>query len=281
MYWNELLPIRYEIDLIILVTQVSAMRKSSKDIGWEAIFEEYDIYSHDFDEEPYYINSKKIKIAVQHLTTTSSKEVRILCYQASRKDRPQVFVDRGIFILPIKNGSYVLVKGEGYIDIPEIKTPAIEFKPSIDFQLLAPLVGNSESQYLDYAVAIGLLEHFTDEDKLFLTIRGRKRTPGKFDFNVNGFQITQGSVQTEVDGGYEGKNDIYLVEAKNANQKEVIIRQLYFPYRYWSSIIPTKKIHPFFFEKQGDEYRLWLYEIADSHDYNSIRLVKSNRYILS
>ena len=77
------------------------------------------------------INSKKIKIAVQHLTTTSSKEVRILCYQASRKDRPQVFVDRGIFILPIKNGSYVLVKGEGYIDIPEIKTPAIEFKPSI------------------------------------------------------------------------------------------------------------------------------------------------------
>ena len=112
------------------------MSKSSKDIGWDAIFEEYDIYSHDFNKSPYYINSKEIKIAVQHLTTTSAKEVRILCYQASRKDRPQVFVDRGIFILPIKNGYYALVKGEGYIDIPEIKTPAIEFKPSIDFQLL-------------------------------------------------------------------------------------------------------------------------------------------------
>ena len=257
------------------------MSKSSKDIGWEAIFEEYDIYSHDFDEKPYYINSKQIKLAVQHLTTTSSKEVRILCYQASRKDRPQVFVDRGIFILPIKNGYYALVKGEGYIDIPEIKTPAIEFKPSIDFQLLAPLVGNSESQFLDHAFAIGLLEHFTEEEKLFLTIRGRKRTPGEFKFNVNNFKITQGSVQTEVDGGYEGKDDIYLIEAKNANQKEVIIRQLYFPYRYWSSEISNKKVHPVFFEKQGNEYMLWLYEIADKYDYNSIRLVKSCKYIIS
>jgi hypothetical protein len=273
--------IRYEIDLIILVTQVSSMSKSSKDKGWNAIFDKHDIHSHDFNKSPYYINSKEIKIAVQHLTTTSAKEVRILCYQASRKDRPQVFVDRGIFILPIKNGSYVLVKGEGYIDIPEIKTPAIEFKPSIDFQLLAPSVGNSESQYLDYAVATGLLEHFTNEDKLFLTIRGRKRTPGGFFYNVNGFRLKLGSVQTEVDGGYEGKSDIYLTEAKNAKQKDVIIRQLYFPYRYWSSIIPSKKIHPVFFEKHGHEYRFWLYEITDKNDYNSIRLVKSSKYVLS
>ena len=256
------------------------MTKRSKDIGWEAIFEEYDIYSHDFDEKPYYINSKEIKKAVQHLTMTSSKEVRILCYQASRNDRPQVFVDRELFILPIKNGYYVLVKGEGYIDIPEIKTPIIEFKPKVDFQLEAPLVGNSESQHLDYAFAIGLLEHFTEEEKLFLTIRGRKRTPGEFKFNVNGFNITQGSVQTEVDGGYEGRDDIYLVEAKNNKQTEVIIRQLYFPYRYWSSIIPNKKVHAVFFEKNGDEYMFWLYEIADINDYNSIRLVKSSRYII-
>ena len=252
--------------------------KKGRDIGWEAIFDKYGIYSHDFDEQPYYIDSKKIKNAVQHLTTTSSKEVRILCYQASRKDRPQVFEDRGLFILPIKNGEYVIVRGEGYVDIPEIKSPAIEFKPNINFQLQAPLVGNSESQYLDYAFAIGLLEHFTEEKKLFLTIRGRKRTPGEFKFKVNEFDITQGSVQTEVDGGYEGQQDIYLVEAKNAKQKEVIIRQLYFPYRYWSSEITNKKVHPVFFEKQGDEYMLWLYEIADTHDYNSIRLVKSRKY---
>ena len=158
------------------------MAKKGRDIGWEAIFDKYDIYSHDFDEQPYYIDSEKIKNAVQHLTTTSSKEVRILCYQASRKDRPQVFVDRGLFILPIKNGEYVIVRGEGYVDIPEIKSPAIEFKPNINFRLQAPLVGNSESQYLDYAFAIGLLEHFTEEEKLFLTIRGRKRTPGEFKF---------------------------------------------------------------------------------------------------
>ena len=72
-----------------------------------------------------------------------------------------------------------------------------------------------------------------------------------------------------------------LLKQKNAKQKEVIIRQLYFPYRYWSSEITNKKVHPVFFEKQGDEFMFWLYEIADTHDYNSIRLVKCSKYIIS
>ena len=41
---------------------------------------------------------------------TAEKEPRIICYQAQRKDRPQVFVDRGLFLLPVKNGHYVIVK---------------------------------------------------------------------------------------------------------------------------------------------------------------------------
>ena len=45
-------------------------------------------------------------------------------------------------------------------------------------------------QHLDYAHAIGLIEHFVDGGELFLTIRGRKYTP-EFKFTVGNNEITQ------------------------------------------------------------------------------------------
>ena len=96
------------------------MGNPSKDVPWRTIFDTYDIHSHEFDHEPFYITNKEIKAACQDFKKTAEKEVRILCYQAERKDKPQVFVDRGLFLLPVKNGNYVIVKGEGYVDIPNI-----------------------------------------------------------------------------------------------------------------------------------------------------------------
>ncbi len=87
------------------------MGNPSKDVPWMTIFETYDIYSHNFDEEPFYITAKEIKEACQDFKKTAEKEVRILCYQAQRKDKPQVFVDRGLFLLPVKNGQYAIIKG--------------------------------------------------------------------------------------------------------------------------------------------------------------------------
>ncbi|MDR2659374.1 MAG: hypothetical protein LBC27_05220 [Spirochaetaceae bacterium] len=57
----------------------------------------------------------------------------------------------------------------------------------------------------------------------------------KFDFTAGRFnqKIIVESVQTEVDAGYEGKNQIVLIEAKNSQTKNTIIRQLYYPYRQW------------------------------------------------
>lgn len=55
---------------------------------------------------------------------------------------------------------------------------------------------------------------------LVLTIRGRKYTPD-FTFNVNNIPIFVSSVQTEVDAGYEGRDKIVLIEAKNTDAKRV------------------------------------------------------------
>ena len=119
-----------------------------------------------------------------------------------------------------------------------------------------------------------------NDPSLVLTIRGRKYTP-EFKFKVNGFEIHTESVQTEVDAGYEGKNQIVLIEAKNASNDTEIIRQLYYPFRQWSENT-TKKVVPVFFEKRvvngEDLYYIWQYEFTDINDYNSIKLVKSSRF---
>ena len=39
--------------------------ESSKDRGWNAIFEKYDIDNHDFDAAPFPITANQIKIACQ------------------------------------------------------------------------------------------------------------------------------------------------------------------------------------------------------------------------
>ncbi|WP_444876671.1 DUF6997 domain-containing protein, partial [Bacteroides heparinolyticus] len=89
------------------------------------------------------------------------------------------------------------------------------------------------------------------------------------------------SVQTEVDAGYEGKTSIVLIEAKNFSATNVIIRQLYYPYRQWSEKT-SKVVYPVFFEKReinGEKiFYIWQFQFTDIEDYNSIKLVKSGRY---
>ena len=84
-------------------------------------------------------------------------------------------------------------------------------------------------------------------------------------------------MQTEIDAGYEGKNKVVLVEAKNSSTKNTIIRQLYYPYRQWSEHT-KKKVFLLFFEKRVDEYLVWQYEFTDKNSYDSIKLVKSKKY---
>ena len=255
------------------------MGNPSKDIPWLTIFDAYDIHNHDFDKEPFYITAKQIKTACQDFKKTAEKEVRILCYQAQKKDKPQVFNEKNLFLLPVKNGYYAIIKGQGYTDIPEINSEPILYDAKLDFPIESSLVGNSEMQHLDFAYATGMIEHFASVGKLYLTIRGRKYTP-EFSFRIGNTLVEQESVQTEVDAGYEGKNHIILIEGKNVKMKDVIIRQLYYPYRKWSKDT-TKEVLPLFFEKRGFEYMFWMYEFTDKYDYNSIRLVKSARYIIN
>lgn len=244
--------------------------------SWEKIFKDYNISEHDFDKSPFPISATQIKRACQEFKETGEKEVRILCKQDTREERPKIFKDNDLFLLPVKNGHYSIIKGEGYVDIPKIETEATDYQSSLDFSLDTSKVGNSEMQHLDFAYATSLIRTFMDDSSLVLTIRGRKYTP-VFDFYVGNQQINVSSVQTEVDAGYEGKDQVVLIEAKNSTTSNVIIRQLYYPYRQWQDST-DKKVVTVFFEKQGSFYSFWVFEFQDLYQYNSITLVKSGKF---
>jgi hypothetical protein len=245
---------------------------------WQSIFDTYNIHKHDFSKSPFVLTAEQIKKATAHFTNTTEREVRVLCKQDTRESRPQVFVDNNLFILPIKNGIYTILQGEGYIDIPEITTDASIYKSKLDFELETSQIGNSEMQHLDFAYASSLVRSFLEDESLVLTIRGRKYTP-KFEFYAGQHKqlITAESVQTEVDAGYEGRNQIVLIEAKNSATKNTIIRQLYYPFRQWQ-IHTKKKVNILFFEKRKDIYSLWEFGFADENNYNSIELLKSAKF---
>ena len=246
--------------------------------SWQKIFDDYDILKHDFNKSPFPLSATQIKRACQRFKETGEKEVRILCKQDSREDRPDVFIKNKLFLLPVRNGYYNIIKGEGYVDIPEIKKEVAFYTSKLDFQLDTTKIGDSEMQHLDYAYAASLIRTFTDDPSLVLTIRGRKYTPD-FEFYVGRQLIKVGGVQTEVDAGYEGKNQVVLIEAKNFNATNVIIRQLYYPFRQWQEHT-KKKVKTLFFGKDHEKntYSIWQFEFSDPKNYNGIKLVKSGKF---
>jgi len=244
--------------------------------SWQKIFNDYKIGEHDFDQKPFILTADQIKKSCQDFKKTAEKEVRILCKQDTREDRPEIFEKNGLFLLPTKNGKYAIIKGEGYVDIPEITTVLEQYNTKLDFRLESSLIGDSEMQHLDFAYASSLIRTFMNDESLVLTIRGRKYTP-HFSFNIGNQNISTESVQTEVDAGYEGRDKIVLIEAKNSATKNIIIRQLFYPFKQWK-IQTTKDVSLLFFEKQGNIYNIWQYAFTDENNYNSITLVKSARY---
>ena len=244
--------------------------------SWKKIFDDNQILKHDFSKSPFYLSAKDIKKSVQNFKNTAEKEVRILCKMDTRESVPDVMKGQGLILLPVKNGYYVIVKGEGYVDIPDIEGKAEIYNTKLDFDLDTTKIGDSEMQHLDFAYASSLIRTFMQDPTLVLTIRGRKYTP-QFSYKIGNQLIETQGVQTEVDAGYEGKDKIVLIEAKNSSTKNTIIRQLYYPYRQWSEHT-SKKVFLLFFEKRVDEYLIWQYEFQDKDNYNSIKLVKSKKY---
>ena len=111
---------------------------------WSQIVNETGLTNHNFSDGPFYVSHKQIKQIVSKIDAPNNrKEIRILGYQATRESRPKYFEDNALFLLPASNSEWVIVKGEGYIDIPDINSEPELISSKLDFELESFKVGIS------------------------------------------------------------------------------------------------------------------------------------------
>jgi hypothetical protein len=241
--------------------------------GWELLFRSLHL-------KESLENEGHVTLTAEEIKEVSGREPRLMCKFDSKYSRPEILKQNKCTILPIQNGVYKIVSGDGYILTNSQDCPIEKFDPSRlhKFQTL-PSTFQSESQVIDAAHASGLLSSFLGDNDLILTIRGRLRSP-RFRFS---FQSTKGllpieveGVQIEVDSGFEG-DAVYLVEAKMGDREDFHLRQIYYPYRMWREKI-TKQIKPVFVTYSNGIFALYLYSFTEDTNYHSVKLNKVRKF---
>lgn len=241
-----------------------------KQDAWEKLIQYKKI---DLSKQTNFITSEEIK-------KITGEEPRLMAKFDSFKELPPSFKKHKVFILPLRNSQYVIVKGTGFHNLEPVKENTKIFKSRLPFKLLSHDQGESEMQHIDYAYNSGLVEEFANRGNLYLTIRGRKYSPA-FEFKVDGSPVLKAqSVQVEVDAGFEGRKNIVVVEGKIHTPEDFIIRQLYYPFRFWKAIIPEKEVLPIFFtfDSSSKSYNFWEYRFKNPNNYESIELIRNSTF---
>jgi len=256
-----------------VITKSKKAEKTGKfEVAWKQLFEKFGIHEELEKHGQFHMSAKSIK-SVGH------EEPRLMCKWDTRDSRPQIL--KKITILPTSHNEYVLLKGDGYYDLPEPEPGAIKYYPpqklvgflTVDFK--EQLRG--EAAAIDAALLASILRTFTNEPNLALTIRGRAgANPFDFVFGHDSepqFNLKVTDPQIEIDAGFEGQK-IWLLEAKARSIKDFIIRQLYYPWRSLSTQILNKPIVPLFFTYVNRVFGLYECEFSTSKQYHSLHVVR-------
>lgn len=249
------------------------MSKSKNDIAWEKIFEKYSILKRLANGE---------RVSISSIEINKFREARLMTKFDHRSQLPKLFADHNLSILPTTRGTYEIGTFETFCDFnkDDVEITSIDFPPfleSIDYKDIT-----SESIAINCAFVSRILHDFTEEENLYPTVCGRMSS-SLFDFIINAehgsFKVNVENSQIEIDGGYEGDRALNLIEAKNYISDDFLIRQLYYPYRLWSSKI-AKSVRPIFLTYSNGIFHLREYEFADPELYNSIHLIRHKKYAI-
>ena len=251
------------------------MKKTVAEL-WEDIFRDYNVVE-EINKNGYFkITADQIRVY---------KEPRLMAKFDFSKQLPSIFKENGLGILPIKNGEYIIGKFNLFETIKNSKYEEVDIKkvelPSF-IETIDPDNIYSESNALNVASLSGMFKDAFNED-LYETIQGKMRT-NSFEFNIyandieNSIKVNGAGI--EIDGGYESRTKVVLVEAKNSMPDDFVIRQLYYPYRHWKDKV-LKEIVPVFFAYDNGVYNMFIYSFEDLYNYNSLKLNDIKRYMVS
>lgn len=251
------------------------MSETKNDLAWSKLFTKYNILNE---------IEKKGFFEISSIQINEFREARLATKFDHKINLPKLFRENHLSILPVTRGNYVISQFEAYKEFDEMNTEVTnivfpEYIESIDYKNIT-----SESMAINCAFVSGILSDFFQDDKILPTVNGRMSSD-KFSFYINNTNISKSvevkvsNSQIEIDGGFEGKESLALIEAKNSISDDFLIRQLYYPYRLWNSKI-AKAIRPIFMVYSNGIFTLYEYEFLDTCNYNSLILTKQKNYTL-
>lgn len=251
------------------------MQTSKSNVAWKKLIDKYNIIQEIDKNEKFLITSKQIN---------EYRQARLMAKWDTYESLPEIFKKEKINILPISRTSYILGNFDLYENLPEfknkttgIKTVTVPKYESIDQDNI-----NSESNAINVLLISNILSDFLNEENPVETFNGRMGT-NDFNFFINQTnkssktQVKVNKAQIEIDSGLETKDSVIIIEAKNVINSNMNIRQLYYPYRLWSSRV-KKPIRNIFSIYSNKIYKLLEYEFTDPFDFSSIKLIKEADY---
>lgn len=213
------------------------------------------------------------------------KEPRLVTKFDSSEDLPQIFKDNHLSILPISRGTYIISDIETFMPLQEVKTKPKAVAVTSNFTTVSLATISSESQAINFAISIGLIDGFVEDQRLFATLDSRQGS-GQFDFYINrhsggNMPVCVNNAQIEIDKCLEGENSIVIIEAKKDRiMPDFMERQLYYPYRMIRNMGGNKEIKNLFFSYNNGIIDLREYWVEDYMNYNSMTLIKQGRFFL-
>ena len=250
------------------------MSESKNNTNWEKLFDKYDILTKIGNEGKYFINANEIN---------EFREARLMTKFDHKSQLPSLFADNDLSILPITRGKYLIAPFETFHHFEKtvsksiIKVDFPNYLQSLDHKNIT-----SESTAINCAFVCDILEDFIEDEELKPTVNGRMSSDS-FAFDINTktglLNVAVSNSQIEIDGGYEGLSTLSLIEAKNYISNDFLVRQLFYPFKLWETKI-SKKIKPVFLTYTNGIFHLREYLFDKTDHYNSIQLIKENRYII-
>lgn len=253
--------------------------KTKNDVAWEKIFQDYSILE---------IIAEVGSFEISSATINKYRESRLMAKFDHSNNLPKIFKAHHLSILPISRSKYIIGHFDAYLKVnydSDLEATLVDFPPSIES--IDPTNLYSESSALSCAFNTNIIHDLLDSENVFYTVFGRMST-GIFNFSIKSllnfstYKINVNNSQCEIDGGFESDKYLLLIEAKLYEVSNFLIRQIYYPYRLWSSKTSKEVIVGLMtYSNSSNTFSFFIYKFDKISHYNSIRLIAQKKYILA
>lgn len=234
------------------------------DASWEILFTRHQIAEQVAQHGYFTISAKEINTV---------REARLMAKFDVKQSLPAIFRHHHLSILPISRGDYVIGPFETYQAINYQHFPHARPLRIPPLDTLAGHDIHSEAEALLVLQNSGALHDIFASTQVYQTLQGR-RGSGQFTFQITSTTrqtqtIVVNNAQIEIDAAFETPTHIFICEAKNVLVHDLLIRQLYYPYRFVAQKSP-KTITPMSIIYNNFTFYITRYTVRDPLAYNSL-----------